>query len=96
MQNKPASDSHKTTQVEISALFGQAKRYPGETPKTGLLGDGKNLCAALFCNPAGIWTDWRAEHGFSLATPRVLPIPNLAIPLNWIVFIGFVWLFGLW
>ena len=33
MLNKPASDSHKTTQVEMSALFSQAKLYLDETPK---------------------------------------------------------------
>jgi hypothetical protein len=33
MLNKPASDSHKTTPVEISALFGQAKLHLDETPK---------------------------------------------------------------
>jgi hypothetical protein len=33
MQNNPASDSHKTTRVEISSLFGQAKLHLDETPK---------------------------------------------------------------
>ncbi len=33
MQNKPASDSHKTTPIEISALFGRAKLKVDETPK---------------------------------------------------------------
>ena len=33
MQNNPASDLHKTTRVEINALFGQAKLILDETPK---------------------------------------------------------------
>ena len=33
MQNNPASDSHKTTPLEITALFGHAKLFLADTPK---------------------------------------------------------------
>jgi hypothetical protein len=74
MLNKPASDSHKTTQVEISALFGQAKLYLDETPKA----------ITPFGGLASFIT-FLGQIGYAQAVQRCLPFapstsPN-AIPL---------------